>query len=1095
MEKQILAPENVKLDNLKIISAGAGSGKTFRLMQELVRLIKGGLNAKGIIATTFTQKAAAELQERVSTELISEGLFEQAAELPNALIGTVHSLGVKLLQRFAYEAGVSPDLQIMPDTDQQLIFNQSLATVLTEEKVNHIGHLSRQLGFYQQSQSEFDWRREVKTLIDIARVNDFSAEVLEASKKKSFETLAAYLHEPDTEFGNQAADKLKQILQVTLEELEAGADETKTTADAKNELKNTVRELEYSSELIWEKWVRLVKLKTGARSRDAVQDLVDFAARHESHPQFHADIRDYIYAIFDVAIDAIREYEDYKRKRGLIDYTDMEVKVRHLLAIPSVKAVLAEEIELLMVDEFQDTSPIQLEIFLSLSKIARHSVWVGDPKQSIYGFRGADPKLMQAIIEASGGIKPENIQPFSWRSREDLVYLNNAFFCRAFDFLPEDQIALQPKRKKIADGESVNQINEAIQLDVAIQHWHFQHEGTRKVPPGKPWMENCVAITLKTRLEEGLYIPGNPEGTARKARASDVAILCRSNKECEEMAKAVELAGMKAIISGKGLLESAEAKLLLACLKYLLSPKDELSIAEILYLGNGHKLEDIVLDRLDFLQRSKDHPDLRENWGENYPIIRQLQELAPRVQELSCSETLSFVVERLRLEHLSLQWGNKTKRLANIDELRRLSGVYEDNCLNSHSPATLGGFLLWLYDLHKAQLDIQGTDQDPNAVQIMTYHKSKGLEWPVTICASLENGLRNNFSDLKIVPEQETVDLDNILGNRWLRFWINPYGSSRLKTPLKERIESSETFRDDTREVLLEEARLLYVGLTRARDILIFPTRNAPTKWLNRVFHKGDESKPLLDELTEDTNLNWKNQILRKSTLVQTLPNVFARESTAQETITHLARPRGMSMAQPKFIDLRQENWDRQLQITLGDPIAYLRTRPDEQYALVLPNLSAALKAFLRADYPLYEAGHREKIAREIVSRFDSGTAPAPHQLIEWNDHWFAFLQSHFPEGQQYRNLPLRYTRDNRNFTATLDQLIETGNEIILLQQSSFSGNPEKTAQKSKNLASWMHFAASGIQEKYPDARVRTFAHYFNAGILQEILIENTQNS
>ena len=117
--------------NIKIISAGAGSGKTYRLTQEMVRLMREGVRAGGIIATTFTKKAAAELQERVRVKLLSEGLTEQAEDLTNALVGTVHSLGVKLLQRFAYEAGISPEVAIIAEEDQQILFNQSLATVLT----------------------------------------------------------------------------------------------------------------------------------------------------------------------------------------------------------------------------------------------------------------------------------------------------------------------------------------------------------------------------------------------------------------------------------------------------------------------------------------------------------------------------------------------------------------------------------------------------------------------------------------------------------------------------------------------------------------------------------------------------------------------------------------------------------------------------------------------------------------------------------------------------------------------------------------------------------------------------------------------------
>ena len=133
--------------NLKIISAGAGSGKTFRLTQEMVGLLaNGSVRSAGIIATTFTNKAAAELQERVRVKLLEEGLSKEANDLANALIGTVHGLGVKLLKRFAFEAGVSPEVDIVADEDQQFMFNQSLAVVLTNERVAEMESLSDRLG-------------------------------------------------------------------------------------------------------------------------------------------------------------------------------------------------------------------------------------------------------------------------------------------------------------------------------------------------------------------------------------------------------------------------------------------------------------------------------------------------------------------------------------------------------------------------------------------------------------------------------------------------------------------------------------------------------------------------------------------------------------------------------------------------------------------------------------------------------------------------------------------------------------------------------------------------------------------------------------
>ncbi|MEM9889116.1 MAG: UvrD-helicase domain-containing protein, partial [Bacteroidota bacterium] len=432
--------------NLKIISAGAGSGKTYRLTQEMVRLLSEGVRASGIIATTFTSKAAAELQERVRTKLLEEQMTEQADDLSNALIGTVHGLGVKLLKRFAYEAGVSPAVDIIADEDQQVLFNQSLAMVLRQERVERMEQLCDRLGMNKKG--AYDWRKQIKNITEIARANGFNSANLEESKIRSYESFEAFLGTVNAQTLASYLAEFKQLIEDTTELLKNNEDTTKKTKDAVTALLKMKRDLELKGRLYWWEIVKISKIGVGAKSKDDVFELVEFASKHEQLPEFRKDIRDYIYLVFELAAESLEEFDRYKKQRGLIDYTDMEVYIKDLLDHPEVKAVLSEELDLLMVDEFQDTSPIQLEIFLKLAHLAKYAVWVGDPKQSIYGFRGAEPELMQAIIEKTGGVRPEDIQEYSWRSREDIVFCTNALFTKAFTNLPNEQIALKPRRSK-----------------------------------------------------------------------------------------------------------------------------------------------------------------------------------------------------------------------------------------------------------------------------------------------------------------------------------------------------------------------------------------------------------------------------------------------------------------------------------------------------------------------------------------------------------------------------------------------------------------------------------------------------------------------
>jgi len=358
------------LSNLRIISAGAGSGKTFRLTSEMVALLQSGaVRPEGIIATTFTRKAAAELQERVRVRLLAEGLTQEAEALTNALIGTVHGLGVKLLQRFAYEAGVSPEVSIIADEDQQILFNQSLTTVLTEDKVREMDTLCRRLGL--DKNDYFDWRSQLRTLTEVARANDFQADVLEKSKHESVRTFLEFLDPISDRSADAWNRELAGQMERAIAGIQAGEDGTKATQTALSTLRQRKRELDLHGELPWSDWARLSKLKTGARSREVVEELKEYATDHDRHPAFRTDITAFIHLLFELASASMAEYDAYKKQRGLIDYTDMEVLVNHLLDHPPVQEVLREELDLLMVDEFQDTSPIQLAIFLKLSRYAR----------------------------------------------------------------------------------------------------------------------------------------------------------------------------------------------------------------------------------------------------------------------------------------------------------------------------------------------------------------------------------------------------------------------------------------------------------------------------------------------------------------------------------------------------------------------------------------------------------------------------------------------------------------------------------------------------------------------------------------------------
>ncbi len=1065
--------------NLKIISAGAGSGKTYRLTQEMVALLKSGVRPSGIIATTFTNKAAAELQERVRIKLLEEGLSQQANELSNALIGTVHSLGVKLLKRFAFEAGVSPEVDIIADEDQQILFNKSLATVLTGERIQKMETLSLQLGFYKSDR--IDWRKSVKQLSDLARANDFNQEVIEESKINSFETFSAFLEKKDTK--TNFTEELKRHIKETSERLDANEDQTKVTAGAIAELRKVSQQLKLNDNLPWFLWAKVSKLKVGAKSKDDVEALQLFAASHIAHPQFHEDIQAYIYGIFDIASAALTEYEAYKKQRGLIDYIDMEIQVRMLLQDPHVRDILSNELDLLMVDEFQDTNPIQLDIFLKLSHLAKHSVWVGDPKQSIYGFRGADPKLMLAIMKDNGGVKPEDIQEHSWRSREDIVNLTNALFCKAFPALKTEQIALKAKRKKIASKDSINKTNEPIEVGDAIVHWHFESEGKRS---SQDWFNNCIAIGIKKLLARETLILPKDETEYRKVLPGDIAILCRTNAKCLALAESLHRQGLKAAVARNGLLETAEAKLILACLKYILNQTDSLSVAEILLLATPIQIEEIIDDRLQFLDK---HPDdyRHKNWAGKEAIIERINGFREKVLEFSSAELLNYILEDLDLRRIISKWGNVSQRMANIDVLRKFALHYEEGCNRLHTAASLGGFLLWLNEKAGNTADNQGSGENAQAINILTYHRSKGLEWPVLICHNLESKLNDSLFGVQLIDKNEEPDLDDLLGNRWIRYWINPYADQNRGTTLMAAMEESEAQKATKSRALQEEARLLYVGITRARDYLIFPTRSTKPAWLNRVWHNGENEDQILDASNSETPWEWEGKIIMKETEVEMVPSQIPHSEVTEDSILYISERKGQQEFENLFIAYKNESSIDNVQIKLVKQHSYGSDLASEDRELQQQLSQAFQKYFTGFSIQLSQVKKAEMAALQLEKNLLSDELESD-LLAQQAEGFYQLIQKEHAPIAIKKNYPIQSEFQKRFFQTKFDLLLEADKEVILIQNANTGSSKKEMESYCKKQLDFVYYASESLKAIYKK-KIRAFINFPVKGLMIELVI------
>ncbi|HEX3852347.1 MAG TPA: UvrD-helicase domain-containing protein, partial [Polyangiaceae bacterium] len=420
---------------LRLVSASAGSGKTYRLTEEVTRAVdpsaKRPIAIEGLIGVTYTTKAQAELEARIRRGLVEKGAFERAEQLPLAYLGTVHSVCLRLLKEFAIDAGLSPDVNVIPGNEGRRLLQTALERELDPALRSRLQVLAFELQFeWDGRSSRNDWVTPVDEIMTLARSNRIAAEQLPAMAQRSVEGLIQLLPPPVPD-GRSLETNLASVLATAIEELARLEDGQNNTTEALSTLRTGAADLA-ANRLPWGGWAKLAKVAPGRLGRAIVAPVREAASAYDTHPKFRSDIRELAELIFEAARAGLVAYAGWKAQRGLVDYVDMIDSALELLAVPDVASELRDRLALLVVDEFQDTSPIQLALFMRLHALCKDSVWVGDRKQCIFEYAGADPALMEAVTDwaaQSGGER--EFLAHNYRSRPELVEASSALFFRS----------------------------------------------------------------------------------------------------------------------------------------------------------------------------------------------------------------------------------------------------------------------------------------------------------------------------------------------------------------------------------------------------------------------------------------------------------------------------------------------------------------------------------------------------------------------------------------------------------------------------------------------------------------------------------------
>ncbi|MEX2236968.1 MAG: UvrD-helicase domain-containing protein [Dehalococcoidia bacterium] len=808
-----------ELDVPLCVEAAAGTGKT-KLMEDRVAQIIRGEHARidQVVAITFTDAAAAELRARIRARLSAESSSDKNSEperqrfrtaltsLDNARIETIHAFAQSLLRERPVEAGIDPRFDVLDQVGMQVDFDEAWdewfeeaveaestpveRALLLDFPFSEIRLLARVIN-HNRDVIPFEYgrlgvidlpgfrRRLAEATVDledlageciddsdagwrqISEIRDFNARVQEASDEEALYIIASDF-------------KIKGL----------GTQDHWRSADVCRRQKKLGAELGKEQ----------AELAEAVRSRA----LVELTGWLERFPG---------------------AYSQRRRRQGKLDFDDLLVFTRDLLRDnKAVRQYFQQRFRYLLVDEFQDTDPLQVEIvfFLAERSPATADDWrkvnldggklfvVGDPKQSIYRFRRADIAIYDAAkkaIAAQGKIV-ELFQNF--RSADPILEWTNRVFAEQMvheDGVQAGYIPLQgwPERQQALSGPSIAMLQPTEHQD--------RSDDTRRDEA------RALASLIQNEII-GHWEVVEDEGV-RVAQAKDVLVLIPSRTKLEIYEQILQEWGLVYRHEGGNFFyQRQEIRDLIACLSAVDNPSDERAVVATLRHIYGLADEDLVLFRAaggSFNYR-KPIPGGYSNSTLELAYA-ELRDFHQKRNDITLGSLVEYLIAITRVIELHAVRPEGRQAVANIQKLAQLARQYE-----SQPAATLHRYARWLRENRDGlvrESDSPFGGNPGKEVTILTMHAAKGLEFPIVILANLSTQYTHS--------EQAHVDREPA------RIYIKRH-EGKFKTPDFDNASLDQQTRQQA-----ERVRLLYVAATRARDHLVvsaYGKRQSPNQWI-----------------------------------------------------------------------------------------------------------------------------------------------------------------------------------------------------------------------------------------------------------------------
>lgn len=818
-------------DRNVVVVAGAGTGKTTLLVNRMLNLLlrePQPLAITEIVALTFTNKAATEMKQRLRRELTAlaeeapdslcmlfrsryqlttEDVASRAAsaleQLEKAQIGTLHSFAAHLLRLHPVESGCDPSFQ-EDDGSQFMEWFQMRWDAWLAEELGTAG-------------SRHDrWRRvlrqvDVQQLQELARL--LAAESIDLNELER-QCASSELGEGLRQWVERLHLSASRLLTGRMNAKPVKIDQMLAAAHRLFERlleqgPEAIQQLPREDQALLAKDIG--KATAGWTAADFAEARAALTVAQQLLTVDQMFVRELIGLLRPFVATLHRAYET----SGWVTFDGLLVRAKRLLRDhPTVRARLKRSYRAILVDEFQDTDPIQYEIILYLAERegVAHQSWeeldlepgklfiVGDPKQSIYAFRRADIEAFQRVLDrilAGGGVAYSLRTNF--RSDGAVLSVVNDVFDRLFQAHPH----LQPANERLTarPRRTAELPSPGVQMRLAAGD---DEEDFDTAAATRAEAEGLARWIKQTLLAETVLVDQGGRGSP--LQPGHIALIFRKLTQAQDYLDALRRYGVAYLTDGeKHFYRRQEIIDLVNVLRTIENPHDVIALVGLLRspLGGVSDQDILRLRRAGGLHMA--HPTTLPNWSSEqaavlrslYARLTDLHQVAPR---LPLPEVLTLVFERLPLLELAAASRHGEQAVANLLKAR---GLAEELADRAH--LTLSGFIeLMVQRLLDQPEEAESALAEPSleAVRILTIHKAKGLEFPVVILPGLHQGTKPSRSDPAILHDWSSRCYGISTGT------TRSLGSVLVAAKVAAREEA-------------EQRRLLYVGMTRARDLLV----------------------------------------------------------------------------------------------------------------------------------------------------------------------------------------------------------------------------------------------------------------------------------